>query len=303
MGILGIDIGGTSIKAGKTDDEGNMEIFREFESDGRQGADRLMKRLFRIIAEFDDFEKIGISTAGQVNHTDGSILFANNNIPGYTGVELKSIIENQFQRPVKVENDVNAAALGEKFFGAGKLYRDYLCLTYGTGIGGSIIMNSKVYRGNNGSAGEFGHILTHPSGLLCNCGGRGCYEMYASTSALIKRAMEIDNSLDNGRMILASYNEGNSRLKKAIKDWTDEIAYGIVSLIHIFNPPLIILGGGIMEQDLVVKLVSEKVQQMIMDSYKDVKIVKASLGNKAGVLGAVSLFLEQVEGRVADGKN
>lgn len=290
MAILGIDIGGTSIKVCKTDKEGNIEVFEEHESFGKQGAEKLMQRLLGIVSNFEGVEKIGISTAGQVNHLDGSIIYANDNIPGYTGMQVKSIVQKRFGVPVKLENDVNAAALGEKYFGAGKKYPDYLCLTYGTGIGGSIIINSEVYRGNNGSAGEFGHILTHPFGHLCNCGLRGCYEMYASTTALIKKTKEIDSRFNNGRSVFSSYHQGNKHLEKVIIEWVDEIALGIVTLVHIFNPPLIVLGGGIMEQDILVKLVSDKVGSMIMDSFKDIQIVKASLGNRAGVLGAVSLF-------------
>src|SRR5690625_3854429 len=206
-------------------------------------------------------------------------------------MQLKNMIEERFSVLVKVENDVNAAALGEKYFGIGKEYDDFLCLTYGTGIGGAIVLKSKIHRGMTGSAAEFGHIISHPQGKRCNCGRIGCYEMYASTSALVQGALNINEKYVNGRLIFAALEQGDADLNKVINEWVLEVAYGLVSFIHIFNPPAVIIGGGVMEQEKLVSMVREKVQKLVMVSFSEVKILKASLGNKAGVLGAVSLHL------------
>ena len=178
MKILAIDIGGTSTKLCISDRSGNISGFKEFDSEARMGGKHLIERIIQLVnMNYKDFQAIGISTASQVNSDLGTIIFANENIPNFTGMDVKDIFEGSFNVPVVVENDVNAAALGERNFGAGKKYTDFLCLTYGTGIGGAIVYNSAIYRGLNGSAAEFGHMILYPGGRKCTCGFLGCYEV------------------------------------------------------------------------------------------------------------------------------
>jgi len=292
MNVLAVDIGGTNIKMSMVDSTGQTSAFKEIESGAKKGGQFLVDHLMEAIAEtYSGFDAIGISTAGQVNSEEGSIIFANENFPGYTGMHVKALFEKRFGVPVKVENDVNSAALGEKHFGAGQDFKDFLCLTYGTGIGGAIVIDSTVYKGMNGSAGEFGHMMLHPDGEKCNCGCVGCYEMYGATTALVKNAMELNSKYINGRMIFEGLEQGDQQLEKVLNDWVLEVANGLVSLIHIFNPPAIIIGGGVMEQEKLVAAVAAKVQELVISSFADVQIIRASLGNKAGLLGAASLHL------------
>jgi len=291
MNILAADIGGTHTKIGICDEQGNIAQFKEYATEADLGGLHLMEKLLAQMEPYHHFDAVAISTAGQVNVGEGSILYANENIPNYTGMKIREIIENRFHKPVKVENDVNAAALGEAYFGAAKSFTDFLCLTFGTGIGGAIVINRQIYRGANGSAAEFGHIFTHS--LTQTSGGtrKPYYETYASTTALIRMAQEADPDIVDGKGFFDKIQVGNDTLQQIVDAWTMEVSSGLASLIHIFNPPAIIVGGGVMEQDKLVEMVEKRTKSLIMESFAGVNILKASLGNKAGLLGAASLFI------------
>lgn len=286
MKVLAIDIGGTMLKIAETTLEGEILSIYEEPSEAKKGGPYVIEKVCKWIDSYTGYERIGISTAGQVNSEAGTIVYANENIPNYTGMHVKDIIEGRFKVPVAIENDVNAAAIGEAFYGAGKKEKDFLCLTYGTGIGGAIVIDSSIYKGAAGVAGEFGHILTHPQGKLCGCGKQGCYEQYASTTALIALARAVEPTCKDGKMLFQKIALGNENLKQVVDKWIDELMLGLVTLTHIFNPSCFILGGGILEQDYIIRQINDKIGDLIMPTYKGVNIKKAELGNKAGVLGA-----------------
>lgn len=163
MGTAALDIGGTAIKSGIwTGIKDEIKEVRETPTNARLGGAHVVEQAVKILESYHGFDAIGISTAGQVDSQRGMIRYANENIPGYTGMEIGRMLRERFHVPVAVENDVNAAALGEGIFGAGRGERDFLCLTYGTGVGGAIVMDQKVYHGCAFSAGEFGGLLIHP---------------------------------------------------------------------------------------------------------------------------------------------
>ena len=290
MKILVFDIGGTSIKHGYCIDNTLQEV-NETPTNAKKGGRHIVDTIISLIKEQDGYDAIGISTAGQVNSEKGSIIYANSNIPNYTGMQIREELEALFHVPVAVENDVNSAALGEAIYGAGRTFENFLCLTYGTGVGGAIIQDKAVYHGSSFSAAEFGAIVTHSEERKNSTDFYdGCYERYASTTALVKKAMEYNPELDNGRKIFAQIDD--PQVMNILDAWVDEIMIGLATLTHIFNPSCIIVGGGIMVQPLVIQKIQEKIDKYIMPSFAHVKILPAELGNSAGLLGANHLAVK-----------
>lgn len=283
MRILVFDIGGTSIKYGCCVDGKLGETF-ETPTEASKGGRHILNKVISLIEQEENYDAIGISTAGQVNAAEGYIIYANSNIPDYTGTRIRRELEAKFHVPVAVENDVNAAALGEAVCGAGRDHPNFLCLTYGTGVGGAIIENRQVYHGSSFSAAEFGAIVTHSAEKQTQPDYYdGCYERYASTTALVQAAMAYDAGLDNGRKIFARLED--PRVMEILDKWVDEIMMGLSSLVHIFNPACVILGGGIMVQPVITEKIRQKVNRYIMPSFAHVVIKPAELGNNAGLLG------------------
>lgn len=284
------DIGGTNIKMATYD--GCLSGVKEYPTEAKLGADKLVDKIISLVSSESNYDAIGISTAGQVNAKEGYIIYANENMPGYTGTKWKEILESKFNVPVYVENDVNAAALGEGYAGVAKGKDDYLCLTFGTGVGGAIVIDGKVYHGSSGSAGEFGAMLLNINKHEKGDAFSGGYEKIGSTTALVKKAMEYKEELNNGRLIFSNLDD--SKVLDIVKSWTYDVSLGLTSLIHIFNPAMVILGGGIMEQELVFNEVIKNVEAELMPSFKNVEIKRAELGNKAGLYGALSIIEKEL---------
>lgn len=283
MNTLALDMGGTNIKAGLVDEGYRIHAFREVPSRADLGGKIFLSSALALCKMYHDYGRIGISVTGQTR--GGVILFANENVPRFTGTDVKGIFEAECHVPVAVENDVNAAAIGEMELGAGRGWKDVLCLTYGTGVGGALILDGKLCRGRQGGAGEVGHIITHAGGLPCACGLSGCYERYASVGALVKRAGEIMPDCGNGKDVLEAARE-NPQMRRILSDWTDEVCYGLTSLVHTLQPEVVILGGGIMEAQGLAETIAERMRSRVMKSYGQTRFVKAQLGNRAGLLGA-----------------
>lgn len=286
MKILTFDIGGTFVKYGVCNEKFKFIEKHKIPTEAKKGGQKLIEKIIEIIESYSDIDRIAISTAGQVNSNDGIVLYSTDNIPYYTGMMVKKIIENRTNIPTYVENDVNAAALGEAHFGAGKGVENFICLSYGTGIGGAIYLNGKLFKGSNSCAGEFGHIITHYGGKQCTCGNEGCYECYASAKALTDAVNKISKKQLDGIQIFQKENFEKPEIRSEIDKWIDEIIIGLINIIYTFNPTKIILGGGIMNEDYIIDLIDRKIFSKLMDSYKDVDIVRSKLGNEAGMLGA-----------------
>lgn len=307
-GIIAIDIGGTNIKYGTVLTNGTLINTAIVSTKEHKGREKLLTKLGGIIEEerskTDNIIGIGISTAGQVDSKRGSITFATEALPGWTGTHVKDILEQKFKLPVCVNNDVNSALMGEYWMGAAKGRDDVLMITLGTGVGGGIIRDGEIYYGANYLAGEFGHIKLYPEGRLCVCGQTGCYEQYASTSALVRMAKErlksykdsILHSSDDidGKSIFKAEEKGDRLAKAVIEEWIFYISWGLVSLIHSLNPSIIVIGGGVSAQGrALTDRIKERVVDMIMPSFaKGLTIVPAALSNDAGLIGA-AYFLKR----------
>lgn len=287
MRILAFDIGGTEIKYAFCDENFNLTEKKSVPTNAYEGGRKIIDRVVEIIKSVDGIDRIGISTAGQVDSVNGRIVYATDSIPGYTGTEIKKIVEAETGIPTAVENDVNSAAIGEAVFGAAKGYDSFICLTYGTGIGGAIYLDGKLFTGNSFSAGEFGHIVTHAGGKSCTCGGCGCYEAYASASALVSSVREKLGKSMNGREIFDNFS--NPEIRSVIDGWIDEIVIGLKGLVYIFNPSLVVAGGGIMNEAYITDEINARLQKELMESFRKVRVVKAMMGNDANKLGAAYL--------------
>ena len=285
MRILALDIGGTDIKYGIINESFDILEAHKTPTNAHLGGAHIIDTIIDISKNYTNIDKIAISTAGQVDSHSGVIVYATDTIPNYTGTRLKEAVEKETGILTVVENDVNSAAYGEAHFGAGKGYDSFICLTYGTGIGGAIFLNGDVFKGSGFSAGEMGHIITHAGGKACTCGGNGCYEQYASTSALLRAVNEIYPTPLNSFEIFSKMNS-DEKIKSAVDSWIDEIITGLISIIYTFNPPLIILGGGIMNEEYIINSINAKLPSRLMESFRNVKIKRATLGNKASMLGA-----------------
>lgn len=289
MKILTVDIGGTKIKAGLYE-AGKVTVLEEADTNAWEGAKRIVERVVQLGRQHLPVDAVAVATCGQVDPADGSIHYANDNMPGYTGVKLKAILEAAFHIPVVVENDVYAAAIGEGTFGGGKGAPDYICLTVGTGIGGGVVLNGRPYYGAGYNCGTMiGAMLLHPEKQDGTDPWAGTFEKYASATALVKRAMEFSPELSDGRKIFAQIDV--PAVKQIVDGWLDELAWGLVSLEHVYNVPLIILGGGVMEQEYAARTLREKVSRRLVEGFKGLELKKAALGNLAGMYGAAAVAL------------
>ena len=289
MKILTFDIGGTFIKYGIVDDEFHLIETHKVPTEAARGGQQLIEKIIRIVESFEGIDRVAVSTAGQVDSENGIVVNAPGYIPYYTGMMVKALIEKRTNIPTFVENDVNAAAMGEAHFGAATGHKDFICLTYGTGIGGAIFLENRLYKGVGSSAGEMGHMITHAGGKQCTCGGEGCYECYASANALISAVSRVAGAKLDAFQIFEKENLEKPEIRSEIDKWIDEIIVGLINIIYTFNPSLIVLGGGIMNEDYIIDLIDRKIYNRLMPNYRNVNIVRSRLGNDAALLGVAYL--------------
>ncbi|OPJ64585.1 ROK family protein [Clostridium oryzae] len=292
--IASFDVGGTFIKYGVISEEGNILVKGKFETPSNNCKEEIPVVIIQRVKELESsccIDAVGISTAGQIDTEKGEIIFASDNLPGYTGAKLSEEIMDKLGLRCFVENDVNCAALGELWKGAGEGKKSFVCIALGTGVGGAIIIDGKLYKGIGGSAGEIGHSIIDIHGEPCACGSNGCYERFASTSALIRRYSERSNievEKLSGELIVSKAKAGEELASEVYDEFLDNIVVGLVNVTHILDPGLIILGGGISAQGKpFFDEINLRFRKKVMKYYSGyTEIVQAKLENDAAIIGA-----------------
>lgn len=309
---IGIDLGGTNIVAGVMDDHYQLLAKAKCKTNASRPAREIvtdMARMAREAAEkagvsMSEVAHIGVGSPGTCNAANGIVEYANN--LGFDHVPIKAWLEEELHIPVSIENDANAAALGEALAGAARGARSCVCITLGTGVGGGIILDGKVYSGFNYAGAELGHMVIMVDGEDCTCGRQGCWEAYASATALVRqtrRAMEahpdstmwkIAGSLDNvdGRTAFDGMRAGDEAASQVVENYVHYVACGLINVINIFQPEVLCIGGGICKEgETLLKPIREYIFQERYSKFceQQTRLCVAELGNDAGVIGAACL--------------
>jgi glucokinase len=289
--VVGIDIGGTKILGGVIGFNGDLIKFKETSTDANLGRDHILKKLFGVLDDlFDtDIEGIGIGSAGRINFNTGEVIYATDNLPGWTGINLKEIISQKYRTKTIVENDVNAAIVGENWLGSAKNFKDVLMITLGTGVGGAIILDGKLIRGSHFSAAEIGHTILYPDGKKCNCGQNGCVEQYISGTAIYKRYNEIvgSNLVNSAKDVFDLYMKNDKISKLVVDEFVKSLSLLIFNIRNFIDPEIIILGGGVTNsKDLWWEYLKSQIKC-------DLNISIAGLNKFSTVYGAAKLILNE----------
>jgi glucokinase len=302
--VVGIDIGGTKIAAAAVEPTGQILSRSTVLTEAQRGFENGMRRIVRLIDDVlrdagrarTDLDAIGIGCAGPVNPLAGTI---DNpyTLPTWDGVDIVHPLEAAFDVPVGLENDADAAALGECWLGAGKGGSIVVMITVGTGVGGAVILDGHVYRGIDGSHPEIGHLAIDAHGPCCYCGMRGCWESLASGTAIAAamRAHTPDRDPDSitGASVIADARRGDPVARDVIEQAARVTARGIFTLLNLYVPEIVVLGGGVMQAyDLFAPAIDDLVNRNTMAPIDRIIISPAALGNDAGLLGAVRLALD-----------
>lgn len=295
---LGIDLGGTAIKYGICSAEGKILTEAVRPTAATSPVEHIIRDLVAAAKEALDFanqnklpiHSIGVGTPGSVNVPTGFLNGGTPNFEHWKNVPIKELMEAQLPVPVFVDNDANVMIYGEFMFGAGRGYKDVVGVTLGTGIGGGVIINGEIFRGSYYAGAELGHMSINYDGERCRCGGIGCWEVYASATAMIRNynSLSPENPVKNSRQIFEKYAEDEATAQQVVELEAKLAGVGIANLLNIFNPEVLIVGGGISEAGewFIEKISHHALNRAMPAASVNTKIVSAQLGNSAGWLGA-----------------
>jgi glucokinase len=320
--ILGVDLGGSKILTAIVNSAGEMLSSDESTTPATEGREVVIQSIVdsahsvlgRATCTISDISAIGIGAPG-ISNPEAGILFTSPNLPGWRNVLLRDIIQNRLSKKAYLINDANAAALGEFYFGAARDVRNFIYITLSTGIGGGIVIDGKIYGGAIGVAGEVGHMTIDDKGPICNCGNKGCWETLASGTALAREArhrieegiktyileyVEGDVEKVTAQVIHSAAQQGDSLAKKLISRTGYYVGVGLANLINIFNPELIVIGGGLSNiGDMLLKPAFKTAgERAYKEAFQAVRFAAAELGRNSGVIGAAAYALQEMKKEV-----
>lgn len=317
--VVGLDIGGSKIFAGVIDQEGKLYSTAKEQTLAIEGFEVSFQQIVKCINAAisnagltrDDIQAIGVGTPGPLDLTNGIVIDTPN--LKWKNVPIRDTIQKEFNKPVKIDNDVNTGVFGEFAFGAARDAKHVLGFFIGTGLGGGVIIDGKLLHGFNQNAGELGHVIINPKGPFCECGGRGHLEVYASKTGIekkirraiakgketsIKSKMESTTGPLKSSWLAKAYKKGDRVVIKAIDRSARYMGYAVASFLNVFNPEVVILGGGIVEsfgQSYIDKVIEVTRQNVFPIAFQNVKIVAAELGDNSVILGASVLAFEALQ--------
>jgi len=313
---IGIDIGGTNVPSAIIDENGKIIHTIHKKTVANEGPDGVIQRIIDsvndLVKYFNESIKdgkligVGIGAPGTLDHKKGMVI-TSPNLPNWKNIPLVDRISSKIKMPVFIDNDANCAAIAEHWIGAAKGTQNAILLTLGTGVGGGIIINNKIYRGSHGTAGELGHITISINGNKCACGNFGCLEAYASANAAIARAKEKLKSNDavsslktkepsdiTAKEIYLHAEQGDKLAQSVLIESGMFLGIGIATFANIFDPDTIIIGGGFAgaEKYLIPAAIDEAYKRSFRSIMDNIKITAAKLGNNAGMIGAAKLAFD-----------
>jgi glucokinase len=306
----GIDFGGTSAKIGLVDRAGKIHARTQVVMDPRLDFEGIVDPVVHALRGLADRDArggalaaIGIGVPGFIDKTDGTLIGGCNNIPSLQQRSVQDHMAAAFGVPAFAENDATSAAAGELLFGAGRNFSSFLLITLGTAIGGGLVLDGRIHRGWRGFAGEIGHLCVNPRGLWCDCGSRGCFEMYASAKAMArvygekarKRGVDPGASLD-AREVVERARAGDRCAQDTLEETADWIAQAFGSLMNILDLEACLVGGGVSEAgDMLLEPIRRKLPDHCWPQVgSGVKVLAAELRNDAGILGAAAQAFERM---------
>lgn len=295
---LGIDIGGTQIRAALVDRSGLVVKRASVATNGLGGPDAIVRQAVQIAGDIgagttpDQIEAIGVCAPGPLD-SDTGIVLEIATLPGWQNYPLRRNLSEAFAAPVMLENDGIAAAFGEWKHGAGRGVDNLVYVTVSTGLGGGVVVDGHLLRGNRGMAGHVGHMMIDPKGPRCGCGGRGCFEAFASGTnfAIAGRA----KGFANGEAIVEAARKGDAAALALVDQEARHLGYGFASLMHLYSPQRLIMGGGVSKAlDLLMPGIRAQIDDVAMPPFRGAEIVPAMLGDNCGLIGVAGLALERV---------